>query len=104
MARPKGSTIGFNPLDAVVPMRQAEPASPVKEVKHEIPVKREKVTVSLPSDLMEKLRAAAYWSRLPLAALVEEGIHSALANAEKENGGPFQPITERLRPGRKVGG
>ena len=117
MARPKGSTIGSNPLDAVVPMRptdqqstdslhakhvlrgrEAEPAMSVAQPR------REKVTVVLPTDLMERLRATAYWTRQSLAGLVEDGIRDIIAKEEQAHGGPFDPIAIRLRPGRKVGG
>jgi hypothetical protein len=104
MARPKGSTIGNNPLDAVVPMGQAaKPANHGMLEKQVLQVKREKVTVALPGDLMERLRAAAYWTRKPLAGLVEEGVRAAIQQEEKAHGEPFPPLAEKLRPGRKVG-
>ena len=101
----RSSSIGQSPLDSVVPMRtSSEPANPVKDAEHAIPAKREKVTVAIPSDLMSRLRAAAYWTRKPLAALVETAIHEQLVREERENGGPFTPLSTRLQPGRKVGG
>ena len=104
MARSKGSTIGNNPLDAVVPMsRVVKPTKLETPETHVLPVKREKVTVALPRDLMERLRAAAYWTRKPLAGLVEEGVRGAIDREEKTHGEPFPPLTERLRPGRKIG-
>ena len=117
MGRPKGSTIGSNPLDAVVPMRPStEPAMDTSHVKHVLRAKevepamlvaqprREKVTVALPADMMERLRATAYWTRQSLAGLVEDGIRDIIAKEEEAHGRAFDPIATRLRPGRKIGG
>jgi hypothetical protein len=86
---PRKSTIGTNPLDAVVPMKadrtgrvepQAEPARLTKE----------RVTFQLPVDLIEKARDAVYWTPgLTMASFMEEALVTQLERAERERGKPF---------------
>jgi hypothetical protein len=97
------STIGANPLDAVVPIKsgrtkqagvQAEPARPVKE----------RVTFQLPAPIIERARDAVYWTPgLTMAALMEEALRTHLDGVEKKRG---EPIPSRkgaaLKTGRPV--
>jgi hypothetical protein len=100
MARPR-STIGSNPLDAVVPMGRPEPA--IEEPSAPPSPPRERVTIALPADLMERARNAVYWTPgATLTALVEEAIDAELAKREAESGGPFQPRGTKLKPGRRM--
>lgn len=95
MAR-RPSTIGSNPLDAVVPIRQAEsPEQPT-------PAVRERVTAVLPAELMERARNVVYWSPgTTLAGMIEAGITAEVEKAERDNGGPFKPRGRALKPGRR---
>jgi hypothetical protein len=96
----KRSTIGSNPLDAVVPMGRPGPAA---EAAPEPVAPRERVTVALPADLMERARNAVYWTPgATLTALVEDAIKLELAKREAEAGGPFQPRGTKLQPGRRM--
>jgi hypothetical protein len=54
-------------------------------------------------DILERVRNAAWWKRTTLAALAEEGLQQVLAKLERENGGPFEPREDELRPGRPQG-
>ncbi len=100
MARPR-STIGSNPLDAVVPMARPETAVPEQSAPPSPP--RERVTIALPADLMERARNAVYWTPgATLAGLVEEAVRVELAKREAENGSVFRPRNSRLTPGRRV--
>ncbi len=100
MARKARSTIGENPLDAVVP---TAPASPP-------PASRaptlERFSSSLPADLMERARNAVFWTPgATMASLLEEGLGGVVERLERENGGPFkQRAGDRLRAGRQVKG
>ena len=94
MAR-KASTIGSNPLDQVVPLRRPEPEL--------AKAPRERVTIALPSKLMERARNAVYWTPgATLAGLVEDAVADALDRLEQENSGPFRPRSSNLKPGRRM--
>jgi hypothetical protein len=95
------STIGENPLDAVVSAKrtervesQAEPARAAKE----------RVTFQLPVDLIEKARDAVYWTPgLTMASLMEKALVAQLERAEKKHGKPFPSRAgAALRTGRPV--
>ncbi len=98
MAR-KASTIGSNPLDQVVPLRRSEPLPEPEPAK----APRERVTIALPADLMERARNAVYWTPgATLAGLVEDAVADALDRLEQENSGPFRPRSSNLKPGRRM--
>lgn len=73
-----------------------EPAEAVE------PVKATKYTIALQPALLERLRNASYWSRDPVAAIIERAISAELDRMEKVNGEAFAPRTEKLRSGRPV--
>ncbi len=65
------------------------------------PQKRQRMTVSLPSDLLERMRDAAYWtSGTTMAGLISSAIEDLLTNLESQNGRPFSPRLQDLKPGR----
>lgn len=101
MAARKVSTIGSNPLDQVVPMRPQSPIPP--DDPEPAKAARERVTIALPADLMERARNAVYWTPgATLAGLVEEAVADSLDQIEKRNGGSFKPRGSNLKPGRKM--
>lgn len=62
---------------------------------------RKRLTVNLPTDLLEQLRNTAYWSPgVTLAELVERGIRETLGNVERTHGGPFPMRLAELKGGR----
>lgn len=63
--------------------------------------KRQRMTVSLPSDLVERVRDAAYWSPgSTMAGLITEALEGLLRQRELQNGRPFAPRLGALKPGR----
>ncbi len=63
--------------------------------------KRQRMTVSLPTDLLERMRDAAYWtSGTTMAGLISSAIEDLLQNLESQNGRPFSPRLQDLKPGR----
>jgi len=65
------------------------------------PQKRQRMTVSLPTDLLERMRDAAYWtSGTTMAGLISSAIEDLLNNLESKNGRPFSPRLQDLKPGR----
>jgi hypothetical protein len=102
-------TIGENPLDALVPppteTRKAK-ASPRKatERPQEAPrTAKERLTVHLPMEVIERARNAVFWTPgLTLAGLAETAFVEALHKLEKTNGGPFPRRKADLKGGRPV--
>jgi hypothetical protein len=64
-------------------------------------LKRQRMTVSLPAELVERIRDAAYWSPgATMAGLITEALEGLLKQRELENGRPFAPRLGALKPGR----
>lgn len=60
-----------------------------------------RLTVSLPSDLVDRLRDAVYWSpSLTLAWLIAQSLQTSLTEMESLRQGPFPKRTKALRAGR----
>ena len=66
------------------------------------PSQNQRVTVSLPTPLIERLRNAVYWTEdLPMAGLVAEAIKDIVTKMEKANGGTFPQRVSPLKRGRR---
>lgn len=64
---------------------------------------KERCTLRLSRDLMDKLRDAVYWTPgLTLGSLAEQALRSCLDEIEEGRGEPFPPRASNLRPGRPV--
>jgi hypothetical protein len=62
---------------------------------------RVRLTVSLPSDLVDRLRDAVYWSpSLTLAWLIAQSLRMSLTEMESFRQAPFPKRTNALRAGR----
>ena len=60
-----------------------------------------RLTVSLPGDLVDRLRDAVYWSpSLTLAWLIAQSLGTSLTEMESLRQGPFPKRTKALRAGR----
>jgi hypothetical protein len=63
--------------------------------------KRQRMTVSLPADLVERMRDAAYWTPgQTMAGLISTAMEDFLRALESQNGRPFLPRLGDLKPGR----
>ena len=92
------TTIGTNPLDAVIPARQK-----IHEGETPPRVLKERLTVHLPVDLIERVKNAVYWTPgLTLARLAEEALTAAVERLERERGEPFPPRRSELKGGRPL--
>lgn len=98
-------TIGDNPLDAVIPAfglpgapRAAKPA-PVASGR----VAKERLTVHLPLDLIDRVKNAVYWTPgLTLAGLAEDALRKAVDRLEKDRGEAYPHRRSELKGGRPL--
>jgi hypothetical protein len=81
-------------------------ATPIKENKERkernLSTEKVKFTTGLDPSTLERLRDAAWWSRDPVAAIVERAILEEIKRMEKAHGESFPQRREELRPGRPV--
>jgi hypothetical protein len=60
-----------------------------------------RLTVNLPSDLVEQMRDAVYWTPgLTLAWMIARSVRTSLVELEQANQGPFPRRSKPLRAGR----
>lgn len=85
------------------PLKSPSPASQAaRPSKAETPQPRTvRLTVSLPCDLVDRLRDAVYWSPdLKLAWLIAQSLRASLSDLETSRQGPFPKRMMALRAGR----
>ncbi|HJT19995.1 MAG TPA: hypothetical protein VJ746_05970 [Nitrospira sp.] len=64
-------------------------------------VRKQRVTITLSLDLLERLRNAVYWTgHGTLACLIAEALDNAVSQMEDVNGGPFAKRLAPLKRGR----
>lgn len=108
MAAPKRrSTIGADPLDAVVPGRSAEPVAAAAEpgLVSEVPAPpnftKERLTVHVTTGVIDRVKNAVYWTPgLTLSRLAEEALHATVDRLEEARGEPFPRREAELTGGR----
>ena len=72
----------------------------LRKIGHQQP-RMVRLTVSLPGDLVDRLRDAVYWSpSLKLAWLIAQSLRTSLTEMESLRQGPFPKRTKALRAGR----
>ena len=132
MARPRTSrsTIGNDPFATVIPtLTEFEPVqemvvetetpvvtSPVRTRRpkaenrdrpeppsSQAVVGKQKLTIHLEANLVNRVKNAAYWNpRLTIAKIAESGIRQSLDKVEKENGGQYPERESELVGGRPI--
>jgi hypothetical protein len=91
------------PSGSVTPIRPETEPRPAENHKVESH-KKEKLTVHLTHDLIERVKNAAYWNpRLTIASIAELGVKYAIEQVEEEHGGPYPPREAELKGGRPIG-
>ena len=80
-------------------------AMPINEVTaagpHPIDSRNQRVTIFLPTTLIERLRNAIYWTEQhTMARVITDALHDAVAEMEHTNGGTFPPRLTPLKRGR----
>ena len=112
MATQTRKTIGVNPLDAVVPdLRTLQnPARTLEDEAAEeqaapVPVRKERMTIHLPVELIERMKNTVYWTPgLTLAELSETALARRMDELEADKGGPFPQRGGELKGGRPLKG
>jgi hypothetical protein len=103
------STIAKDPFETLIPDRISAKAEVIQhpatagqgEARRQ---KKEKITVHLTHDLIERLKNAAYWNPdLTIAGIAEVGVAFAIEQVEKEHGGPYPQRKRELKGGRPIG-
>ncbi len=80
---------------------QTEPATAKSSKPERKQPRTVRLTVSLPGDLVDRLRDAVYWSPdLKLAWLIAQSLRASLADLETSRRGPFPKRMMALRSGR----
>lgn len=63
--------------------------------------RKQRVTITLPVDLLERLRNVVYWTgHGTLARLIAEALDDSVSQIERSNGGPFPQRLAPLKRGR----
>ena len=98
MSLPRQTT----PLDPAEEKPRKPASPPARPSKAETQQPRTvRLTVSLPGDLVDRLRDAVYWSPdLKLAWLIARSLQASLADLEMSRQGPFPKRMMALRSGR----
>lgn len=95
-------TIGINPLLQYLGDKDLKPASPI-EPEILPAVKKQRVTIHIPIDLIERVKNAVFWQPgLTLAEFAEQALAHAIEELENERGTPFPPRKKPLRGGRPM--
>lgn len=111
MATKTRSTIGQNPLDAVVPdlhrqhIQTTEKNARIAEIETPLPEpdRKERLTIHLPQSLIERLKNAVFWTPgLTLAELGETALTRLVNELEEQRGEAFEPRTGELKGGRPL--
>ena len=104
----KKSTIGANPLDSLLekqPQRDKRERLSAQRVAGMSSTGKGKLrlTVHVPSDLIERAKNAVFWTPgLTLADLAERALEKELKLIERERGEEFPQRTSELRGGRPL--
>lgn len=103
----KRNTLGNDALSALVGVATGETETPATattpantggtESRY-----RPRFTVRISETLQDQVRDACYWRRETVTAFVERALRTELAKLEEEQGEPFRPRDEELRPGRPI--
>ena len=64
---------------------------------------KQRLTIQLPGNLLDRAKNAVYWTPgLTLASLAEEGLKHVVERIEKERGSSFPHRKEELKGGRPI--
>jgi hypothetical protein len=76
-------------------------ATPPNGVTVPVDAPNQRITILLPTTLIERLRNAIYWTeQCTMTRVIADAIHDAVAEMEHTNGGTFPPRLTPLKRGR----
>ena len=111
--QPARSTIGKDPFADVIQDRLGEEAEVIQHPtarrvveahRDETDDKKEKMTVHLTHDLINRVKNAAYWDpEHTITSIAEIGMKYAIEKVEREHGGPYPQRKHELKGGRPIG-
>lgn len=98
------SVIGTNPLDAIIPPKAGKVATKraKKPVEKKQPPERDRVTVQIPATTVERMKDCAYWERLTVAEIVEQGALAFIEKLEAKRGEKYPTRAAPLKAGRPL--
>lgn len=113
MSSRRRPTIGFDPLDAVVPQLngqqgrggEPQPSAPTPQpaVSPQSRLSKERLTVHVPLEVIDRVKNAVYWTPgLTLAELAEVALRDYVGRLEKERGEAYPPRRAELKGGRPL--
>ena len=102
----RGTTMGSDPLDGVIPRQDGIADRQDRQtpaLASQTRVVKERLTVHIPVDLIDRVKNTVYWTPgLTLARLAEEALAKRVEEMEKARGDTFPPRQEELRGGRPL--
>lgn len=102
----KQRTIGINPLIQYLSEKEPKESLEIAQATLEaewVSVKKQRVTIHVPIDLIERVKNAVFWEPgLTLAEFAEHALAKAIDELENENGSPFPQRKRPLRGGRPL--
>ncbi len=101
----KKKTMGSNPLEEYLSSAKEKPVRPAHQEKRAVSiVKKERITIHLPVDLIDRVKNAVYWEPgLTLTGFAEYALEQALKQQEETRGEPYPERKEKaLKSGRPV--
>lgn len=96
-------TIGVSPFDVMIPKTQVTPEVPMHEVARPVRIHKERLTVHLPINLIERIKNCVFWTPgQTLAGLAETALTEAIDKIESKRGEPFPHRHQELKGGRPI--
>lgn len=98
-------TIGASPFDVMIPKQDVTPTPEVsiREVDRPVRTQKERLTLHLPIDLIERIKNCVFWTPgQTLAGFAETILADAIDKIESERGEPFPHRHQELKGGRPM--
>lgn len=88
------------PLEMVIPLTPSLNGT-LQPVRRPSRIRKQRITLTLPASLIDRLRNAVYWTgRKTLTRVIIDAIDGVVVVMEEENGGTFPPRLTSLKRGR----
>jgi len=104
----KRESIGYNPLDSLLEIKEATQKPKQSKPPHIKHVKvsgkeKQRVTIQISAETVEGAKNAVYWTPgLTLAKLIDNAMKEEVRKLEKKHGKPFDQRSNELSAGRPL--